>query len=63
MQLMVGVPKVTGILATKLDKSQDCQGYLVFIIALNSVYLNPDDNIAKRSHVGITQPYAGDLCP
>ena len=58
---MVGVPQMTGILAAKFDK-WDYEGYLVFVIALNSVYLNLDDDIAQRSSVGITQPYTGDFC-
>ena len=46
MQLMVGVHKIMGILSTKFDKSSDYQGYLVFIVALDCIHLNPDNDIA-----------------
>ena len=59
--LMVGVPKITGILAAKLERSGITRGYLIFVIALNSIYLSLDYNIAQWSCVGIAQPYAGDL--
>ena len=62
MQLMVGVPKLIGILSAKLDKSRITRGYLVFIIALDSIYLNPDNNVAQRLSVGITQTHAGNFC-
>ena len=46
MWLIVGVPNITGILATKFDKIWDYQGYLIFIIALDSIHLNLNDNTA-----------------
>ena len=61
MWLMVVVPRMTGIPAAKLDKSGIYQGYLVFIISLHSIYLNPNDNIAQRSSVGVTQPHTSNF--
>ena len=46
-QLMVGFPRMTGIWAVKL--------------ALNSIYLNSDHDIAQWSCVGITQPHTSDF--
>ena len=42
---MVGVPRMMGTLFAKWEKSWDDQGYLIFIIALNSVHLNLDYHI------------------
>ena len=39
----------------------DHQGYLVFVIALDSIHLNPYDNIAQMFGQCIPQAYTGDL--
>ena len=46
MWLIVVVPKIRGNPFCKLQFIWDYQGYLVFIIALDSIHLNPDNNIA-----------------
>ena len=38
---MVGIPKMMGTLTMNLEKVWDDQGYLIFVITLNSVHLNP----------------------
>ena len=45
----------------KIGQVWDYKGYLVLIIALDSVYLNPYDDIANWSSEGISQSYTGDL--
>ena len=49
IQLMVGVPRVTGTLDPKAVEYRDDKGYLIFVIALQPLYLNPDDDIAQGS--------------
>ena len=60
-QPMVGVPRITGIRATKLEMSRITRGFLIFVIALNSAYLNLDNDIAQWSSVCIAQPHTGDF--
>ena len=38
----------------------DYEGYLILVIALESIYLNPYDDVAKGSSEGVSQAYAGD---
>ena len=40
---------------------QDNEGYLILIIALNSIYLNPYDDIAYGSNEGVSQACTDDL--
>ena len=42
-------------------KVQDYEGYLIFIIALNSIYLNPDHDVAQQYCVGVAQPHTGNF--
>ena len=60
MQLIVGVPKIMGTCAANFDKSEDHQGYLILIIALDSIHLKPYDDIAHRSGKCIPQVYTGN---
>ena len=53
MWLMKEVPKMAGIHFCKFKLIQDNQSYLVLIIALDSIYLNPDNNIAQGLSIGI----------
>ena len=59
MQLIVEVPRITGTHATKFD-IWEYQGYLVLIIALDSIHLNPYDDIAKRLGQHIPQGHTGN---
>ena len=49
-----------GTNAAKFDQIWDHQGYLILIIALDSIHLNPYDNIAYRSGKCIPHAYTGD---
>ena len=42
----------------KVGQIQDYEGYLILIIALDSIYLNPYDDIASRSSEGASQACA-----
>ena len=56
-------PQDNGDSGCEVRYVQNYQGYLVFVITLNSIYLNLDNNIAQWSCIGITQPYTGDFSP
>ena len=45
---------------SQIGQIQDYQGYLVLIVALDSSYLNPYDDVAKKSGKHILQAYTGD---
>ena len=57
--LIVGVPKIIGTLAANL-KIWDHQGYLILIIALDFIHLNPYDDVAHRSGKSIPYAYTGN---
>ena len=50
-----------GDLSCEAGQIWDYQGYLILIIALDSVYLNPYDDVAHQSGKHIPQAYAGNL--
>ena len=60
--LIVGVPKIMGTCAAKFEVWQiwDCQSYLILIIALDSIHLNPYDNVAYQLGKCITQTHTGN---
>ena len=49
-----------GDLSHEVGQIWDYEGYLVLIIALDSVYLNPYDDVANRSSEGVSQACADD---
>ena len=55
MQPIVRVPRITGTQSHKVGQTWDYEGYLILIIALVSIYLNPYDDIANRSSEGVSQ--------
>ena len=44
----------------KVGQIQDYEGYLILIIALDFMYLNPYEDIANRSSESVSQAYADD---
>ena len=54
-----GGPQDHGDPIHKAGQIQDYQGYLILIIALDSIYLNLYDDIAYRLGKCIPQAYAG----
>ena len=60
---IVGVPRITGTQAMKLDKSGDNEGYLILIIALGSIYLNSYNDIANWLSEDVSQACTDDSSP
>ena len=50
-----------GDLSHKVGQIQDYEGYLILIIALDSIYLNPYDDVANRTSKGVSQACTDDL--
>ena len=44
----------------KVGQIWDYEGYLILIIGLDSIYLNPYDDVANRSSEGVSQACADD---
>ena len=53
-------PQNHGDPSCKVGQIWDYEGYLILIITLDSIYLNPYDDIANRLHEGVSQAYADD---
>ena len=49
-----------GDLSCEVGQIWDYESYLILIIALDSIYLNPYDDIANRSSEGVFQACTGD---
>ena len=55
-----GGPQDQGDLSHEAGQIWDYEGYLILIIAMDSIYLNPYDNIANRSSEGVSQACTDD---
>ena len=47
MQPIVGVPRINRDPSHEVGQIQDYEGYLILIIALDSIYLNPYDDVSQ----------------
>ena len=59
MLLIMGVPRITGYPCHIIGQIWDYKGYLIFIIALDSIYLNLYDDVAHRSGKCVSHAYTG----
>ena len=50
-----------GFQSHKVGQIQDYEGYLILIIALNSIYFNPYDDVANRSNEGVSKACTDEL--